>query len=76
MPGDIRLQITLLEKYLKYTFDIVGNLTTDLSFEIFKNLSVLELVHVESVRYLFWARIRLHIHVCLIGIKTLARISP
>lgn len=49
MPGDIRLQIILLEKYLKYTFDIVGNLTPDLSFAILKHLTVQELVAVESV---------------------------
>lgn len=49
MPGDIRLQILLLEKYAKSTFDIVGNLAPDLVFKIFKHLSVCELLGVESV---------------------------
>ncbi|KAI0683273.1 hypothetical protein BC835DRAFT_1396028 [Cytidiella melzeri] len=49
MPGDIRLQILLLEKYAKSTFDIVGNLSADLVFKIYKNLSVTELLGVESV---------------------------
>lgn len=50
MPGDIRLQIILLEKYLKYTFDIVGHLTHDVSFHILKYLTVQELLGVESVK--------------------------
>ncbi|KAI0371888.1 hypothetical protein BV20DRAFT_964520 [Pilatotrama ljubarskyi] len=49
MPGDIRLQILLLEKYAKSTFDIVGNLAPDLAFRIFKFLSVRELLGVETV---------------------------
>ncbi|KAI0674245.1 hypothetical protein C8Q78DRAFT_1184312 [Trametes maxima] len=49
MPGDIRLQILLLEKYAKSTFDIVGNLAPDLAFRIFKFLSVKELLAVEGV---------------------------
>jgi pyrimidine and pyridine-specific 5'-nucleotidase len=51
MPGDIRLQILLLEKYAKSTFDVVGNLAPDLAFKILKLLSVKELVGVESVRW-------------------------
>lgn len=50
LPGDIRLQIALLEKYLKSTFDIIGNLTPDLSFAILRHLTVPELLGVESVR--------------------------
>jgi pyrimidine and pyridine-specific 5'-nucleotidase len=50
MPGDIRLQILLLEKYAKSTFDVVGNLASDLAFRVLKCLSVRELVGVESVR--------------------------
>ncbi|KAL5532396.1 hypothetical protein ACEPAF_5966 [Sanghuangporus sanghuang] len=49
MPGDIRTQIGLLERYLKSTFDIVGNLAPELSIKIFKYLSVNELLGVESV---------------------------
>lgn len=49
MPGDIRLQILLLEKYAKSTFDIVGNLAPDLAFKILKLLSVKELLAVEPV---------------------------
>ncbi|KAA1472736.1 hypothetical protein DENSPDRAFT_778779 [Dentipellis sp. KUC8613] len=49
MPGDIRLQILLLEKYAKSTFDIVGNLAPDLTLKIFKHLTVQELVAVEPV---------------------------
>ncbi|KAI0339279.1 hypothetical protein BDW22DRAFT_1336629 [Trametopsis cervina] len=49
MPGDIRLQILLLEKYAKSTFDIIGNLAPDLVYKIFKHLNVHELLGVESV---------------------------
>jgi hypothetical protein len=49
LPGDIRLQILLLEKYARASFDIVGNLAPDLAFKILKHLSVAELVGVESV---------------------------
>lgn len=49
MPGDIRLQILLLEKYAKSTFDIIGNLSPDLAFKVLKWLSVRELLHVEPV---------------------------
>jgi hypothetical protein len=50
MPGDIRLQVLLLEKYLKSTFDVIGSLAPDLAFKILKLLTVNELVGVESVR--------------------------
>ena len=49
MPGDIRLQILLLEKYAKSTFDIVGNLAPDLALKVFKFLTVKELLGVETV---------------------------
>ncbi|KAH8103344.1 hypothetical protein BXZ70DRAFT_1054992 [Cristinia sonorae] len=49
MPGDIRLQILLLEKYAKSTYDIVGHLAPDLVFKIFQYLSVEELLGVEAV---------------------------
>jgi pyrimidine and pyridine-specific 5'-nucleotidase len=50
MPGDIRLQILLLEKYAKSTFDIIGHLAPGLAFKVFRWLSVPELLAVESVR--------------------------
>ncbi|THH01889.1 hypothetical protein EW145_g6837, partial [Phellinidium pouzarii] len=49
LPGDIRTQIGMLENYLKSTFDIVGNLSPELSFKILRYLSVNELVGIESV---------------------------
>lgn len=49
MPGDIRLQVLLLEKYAKSTFDIIGNLSPDLAFKVMKWLSIGELLHVEPV---------------------------
>jgi pyrimidine and pyridine-specific 5'-nucleotidase len=49
LPGDIRLQILLLEKYLKSTFDIVGNLSNPLKCRILKFLSIRELLGVETV---------------------------
>lgn len=49
MPGDIRLQILLLEKYAKSTFDIVGSLSHDLAFKVLKWLSVRDLLRVEIV---------------------------
>jgi pyrimidine and pyridine-specific 5'-nucleotidase len=52
MPGDIRLQILLLEKYAKSTYDIVGNLAPELALKVFKWLSVKDLVRVETVRYM------------------------
>ncbi|KAG5650231.1 hypothetical protein H0H81_000244, partial [Sphagnurus paluster] len=49
LPGDIRLQILLLEKYARSTFDIVGHLAPDLAFRILKELSVKQLVGVRGV---------------------------
>ncbi|THG96759.1 hypothetical protein EW026_g5133 [Hermanssonia centrifuga] len=49
MPGDIRLQILLLEKYAKSTFDIIGNLAPNLVYKVFKYLNVDELLGVETV---------------------------
>lgn len=43
------MQILLLEKYAKSTFDILGNLAPNLSFRILKYLSVPELLAVEPV---------------------------
>jgi hypothetical protein len=49
MPSDIRLQILLLEKYARSTFDIVGNLALPLALRVFGLLTVQELLGVESV---------------------------
>ncbi|KNZ76284.1 F-box/WD repeat-containing protein 7 [Termitomyces sp. J132] len=49
LPGDIRLQILLLEKYAKSTYDIVGKLSPDLAFRVLKHLSIKELVGVRAV---------------------------
>ncbi|EJD07855.1 uncharacterized protein FOMMEDRAFT_73579 [Fomitiporia mediterranea MF3/22] len=49
MPGDIRTQIGLLERYLKSTFDIVGNLAPEIAIKILKYLTVRELLGVEPV---------------------------
>ncbi|KAH8110235.1 hypothetical protein DFH11DRAFT_1690946 [Phellopilus nigrolimitatus] len=57
LPGDIRTQIGLLETYLKSTFDIVGNLTPELSLSILKHLSIRELVGVETVSKKWQSRV-------------------
>ncbi|KAF8838190.1 hypothetical protein BDN67DRAFT_907821 [Paxillus ammoniavirescens] len=44
LPGDIPLQILLLQKYLKSTFDIVGTLAPDLALRILRELSVKEVM--------------------------------
>ncbi|KAF9531327.1 hypothetical protein CPB83DRAFT_761404 [Crepidotus variabilis] len=49
LPGDIRLQILLLEKYQKSTFDIIGHLVPDLAVRILKELSIREVLAVEPV---------------------------
>jgi pyrimidine and pyridine-specific 5'-nucleotidase len=49
LPGDISLQILLLEKYAKSTFDVLGNLAPNLTFRILKHLSVRELLAIEPV---------------------------
>ncbi|KAF8801505.1 hypothetical protein BYT27DRAFT_7198297 [Phlegmacium glaucopus] len=48
-PGDISLQILLLQKYAKATFDIIGNLAPHLALRVLKLLGVGELLGVESV---------------------------
>lgn len=53
LPGDIRLQILLLEKYMKSTFDVLGSLAPDLSFRILKWLSVQELLAIEPVSIMY-----------------------
>ncbi|KAF8347588.1 hypothetical protein F5887DRAFT_956525 [Amanita rubescens] len=49
LPGDIPLQILLLQKYAKSTYDVVGNLAPDLACRILKHLTVKELLGVETV---------------------------
>ncbi|KAH6904178.1 hypothetical protein BKA70DRAFT_1109536 [Coprinopsis sp. MPI-PUGE-AT-0042] len=49
LPGDIKLQIALLEKYAKSTYDILGHLAPNLAFQILKYLTVPELLAVEPV---------------------------
>ncbi|KAF5370917.1 hypothetical protein D9615_009798 [Tricholomella constricta] len=49
LPGDIHLQILLLEKYARSTFDIVGRLAPDLAFRVLKMLTVKELVGIRGV---------------------------
>jgi pyrimidine and pyridine-specific 5'-nucleotidase len=49
LPGDIRLQILLLEKYAKSTFDVLGNLAPELAFKILTRLSVRDLLRLEPV---------------------------
>lgn len=44
LPGDIPLQILLLQKYLRSTFDIVGMLAPELALRILRELSVKEVV--------------------------------
>ncbi len=55
LPGDIPLQILLLQKYAKSTYDIVGNLAPDLVCRILKHLTVKELLGVESVCFSFFS---------------------
>ncbi|KAF9223100.1 hypothetical protein BS17DRAFT_782382 [Gyrodon lividus] len=58
LPGDIPLQILLLQKYLKSTFDIVGKLAPDLALRILRELSVKEVVKVGLVSKKWFAATR------------------
>ncbi|OAX42753.1 hypothetical protein K503DRAFT_682620 [Rhizopogon vinicolor AM-OR11-026] len=44
LPGDIPLQILLLQKYLKSSFDIIGSLSPKLALRILREVSVKEVV--------------------------------
>lgn len=44
LPGDIPLQILLLQKYLRSTFDVVGTLAPELALRILRELSIKEVV--------------------------------
>ncbi|EEB94541.1 hypothetical protein MPER_06629, partial [Moniliophthora perniciosa FA553] len=48
-PGDIPLQILLLQKYLKSTYDILGNLASNLALRILKEFTVQEVVNLALV---------------------------
>ncbi|KAG7095256.1 hypothetical protein E1B28_006029 [Marasmius oreades] len=48
-PGDIPLQILLLQKYLKSTYDILGNLATNLALRVLKEFTVSEVVKLARV---------------------------
>ena len=52
LPGDVRLQILLLEKYAKSSFDVVGSLAPDLVFKVLRDLKVQELVGCAAVSLL------------------------
>ncbi|KAF9269792.1 hypothetical protein L218DRAFT_850457 [Marasmius fiardii PR-910] len=48
-PGDIPLQILLLQKYLKSTYDILGNLAPNLALRVLKEFTVSEVVKLARV---------------------------
>ncbi|KAF8552802.1 hypothetical protein OG21DRAFT_1415436 [Imleria badia] len=58
LPGDIPLQILLLQKYLKSTFDIVGTLAPELALRILRELSIKEVVKVGLVSKKWFAATR------------------
>ncbi|EIW75530.1 hypothetical protein CONPUDRAFT_65952 [Coniophora puteana RWD-64-598 SS2] len=49
LPGDIRLQILLLEKYAKSTFDVLGALAPDLALRVLRHLTVREVLRASLV---------------------------
>ncbi|KZT55534.1 hypothetical protein CALCODRAFT_518713 [Calocera cornea HHB12733] len=49
LPGDISAMIRLLDKYLKSTFDVLGNLPEELAVLVLTHLSVPELLAAERV---------------------------
>ncbi|KIJ62311.1 hypothetical protein HYDPIDRAFT_94912 [Hydnomerulius pinastri MD-312] len=58
LPGDIPLQILLLQKYLKSSFDIIGTLAPDLALRILRELSVKEVVKAGLVSKKWFAATR------------------
>ena len=52
LPGDVRLQILLLEKYAKSSFDVVGCLAPDLALRVLRELNVQEVVGCAAVGFL------------------------
>ncbi|KAL0575434.1 hypothetical protein V5O48_006550 [Marasmius crinis-equi] len=53
-PGDIPLQILLLQKYLKSTYDILGNLAPNLALRILKEFTVAEVVQLARVNKVWY----------------------
>ena len=77
LPGDIHLQILLLQKYAKATFDIVGNLAPHLALRILKLLGVTEALGVESVSWLDEEDEEKNVNCFLVeGIEKVARSGP
>ncbi|KIY61431.1 hypothetical protein CYLTODRAFT_427543 [Cylindrobasidium torrendii FP15055 ss-10] len=56
-PADIRLQILLLEQYLKSTYDIFGNLVPKLGLEILKYFSISQMLDFTLVSKRWYANI-------------------
>ncbi|KAG0702605.1 WD40-repeat-containing domain protein [Suillus ampliporus] len=58
LPGDIPLQILLLQKYLKSSFDIIGSLAPNIALRILRELSVKEVVRAGLVSKKWYAATR------------------
>ncbi|KAK0233809.1 hypothetical protein IW262DRAFT_1488083 [Armillaria fumosa] len=56
-PGDIPLQILLLQRYLKSTYDVLGNLSPELSLRILKEFSVSQLLGLATVSKKWYATV-------------------
>ncbi|KAK0208905.1 hypothetical protein DFS33DRAFT_483235 [Desarmillaria ectypa] len=56
-PGDIPLQILLLQRYLKSTYDILGNFSPELSLRILKEFSVSQLLGLATVSKKWYATV-------------------
>lgn len=63
LPTDISEQIRLLEKYVKSAFDVVGLLPKELGARILRELSVVEVLKVSTVRcFLFFFNFLTDVH--------------
>ncbi|KAK0199028.1 hypothetical protein F5146DRAFT_1021851 [Armillaria mellea] len=56
-PGDIPLQILLLQRYLRSTYDVLGNLSPELSLRILKEFSVSQLLGLATVSKKWYATV-------------------
>ncbi|KAK0466364.1 uncharacterized protein EV420DRAFT_826072 [Desarmillaria tabescens] len=56
-PGDIPLQILLLQRYLKSTYDVLGNLSPELSLRILKEFSVSQMLGLTTVSKKWYATV-------------------
>ncbi|KAK0481539.1 hypothetical protein IW261DRAFT_1334733 [Armillaria novae-zelandiae] len=56
-PGDVPLQILLLQRYLKSTYDVLGNLSPELSLRILKEFSVSQLLGLATVSKKWYAMV-------------------